>query len=420
MWRRSGHGRRHRRCVATLLCLKFRQAMFAGIEVDQRFGQGKSTLAGWVHQPFVGSTILQQHFGGHLEQVACHEAGGGQRLGAIAAGLVCTEVLPRARHQRLAAFDAQHLASLGSQRQGEVAQAAEPVDDALVRLHVQQAQRTRHQHPVDVRVHLGEVGGLEGHSDAEIRQGIGQLLAARLVQQMRGLRALGLQPPLDGLCGRIRVVPGSKGPQLLEVGLAQRLQVPQHQGRDPVPGGQFDLRAGFTRLQGFDQGAQRQQHVAHVRRQHPAHRHVGHIAALALVEADQHLALFLHITHRQAGTVAVAPGGALDGPQHHAGLDLAQVPEVVFQHPLLGSHLGAGMQMLHLAAAAGTTMQAEVRAVGAHALGRFPVDRRDSGLFPVVLFAIGLGTDVFEGQRTFDEHHLAVTFVRNTLRIQIK
>ena len=65
-------------------------------------------------------------------------------------------------------------------------------------------------------------------------------------------------------------------------------------------------------------------------------------------------------------------------------------------------------------------MQAEMGAVGAHTLGRFPVDRGDGGLLPVVLFAIGLGTDVFEGQRTFDEHHLAVTFVRNTLRIQIK
>ena len=109
--------------------------------------------------------------------------------------------------------------------------------------------------------------------------------------------------------------------------------------------------------------------------QHGTLLHIGHITALALMEADQHLALFAHMPHRQAGSVAVTPGRPLDGSQHGLGFDLAQVPEVVFQHALLDGHLGPHMQMLHLAAAAGTGMQAKVRATGAHALRRLAMNR---------------------------------------------
>ena len=56
---------------------------------------------------------------------------------------VDSRVLARALHQGLAAFDAQHLVRLRGQRQSEVAEAAEPVDDTLLRLHTQQAQAAR-------------------------------------------------------------------------------------------------------------------------------------------------------------------------------------------------------------------------------------------------------------------------------------
>jgi hypothetical protein len=96
--------------------------------------------------------------------------------------------------------------------------------------------------------------------------------------------------------------------------------------------------------------------------------HVGHIAALALVKPDQHLTLFVHMAHRQARPVAVAPGGSFNGAQHGFWFDLAQVPEVVFQHPLFDSDLRRLMQVLHLAAATGTTVQAEMRATWPNAL----------------------------------------------------
>jgi hypothetical protein len=103
-----------------------------------------------------------------------------------------------------------------------------------------------------------------------------------------------------------------------------------------------------------------------------------------------------------------------------SALHLAQVPQVVFQHPLLDGHLGRHVQVLHLAAAAGPGVQAEVRAAGAHALGRFAVDGRQAGLFPVVLLAVGVGADQLGGQGAIDEHHLAVGLAGHALGIQVQ
>jgi hypothetical protein len=66
--------------------------------------------------------------------------------------------------------------------------------------------------------------------------------------------------------------------------------MPQHQRRDCVAAGQFDLRTGLARVQAEDQRAQRHQHGVDVGRQHRAFADVRHVAALALVKAYQHLA----------------------------------------------------------------------------------------------------------------------------------
>jgi hypothetical protein len=50
--------------------------------------------------------------------------------------------------------------------------------------------------------------------------------------------------------------------------------------------------------------------------------HVGHIAALALVKAHQHRALLVHMAHRQARPVAVAPGRPFDRAQDVSALTL--------------------------------------------------------------------------------------------------
>ena len=95
------------------------------------------------------------------------------------------------------------------------------------------------------------------------------------------------------------------------------------------------------------------------------------------------------------------------------------MPEIVFQHALLDGHLGAHVQMLHLAAAAGAGMQAEVGAAGAHALGRFAVDGRQAGGFPVVLLAVHVGRDQLGGQSPVDEHHLAIGLAGHALGFHV-
>ena len=382
------------------------------VDVCQRLGQRKRTLARRIDQPLVGHTVLHQHLRRHLEQVARHELRGRQRA-AVDVRVVGRVVLARARHQRLAAFDAQHLARLRRQRQREIAQAAEPVDHAFLRLHLQALQCTAHQHAVDVRVDLREIGRAERHGDTELGQAVAELRRV-LADAMHRIRPLGLQPPLHArVCGR-------KCVQLAQVALAERLQMAQHQRGHMVAAGQFDLRAGVACIHAGDQRAQRQQQIADVRRQDGAALHVGDVAALALVEADQHLALLDHMAHRQARAPAVAPVRPMDGAQQMVGLALAQMPEVVFQHALLHRHLGSRVQMLHLAAAASPGMQPEMRTTRRDALGGLLVHGGDRGCFPGVLLAVAGGADPFVGQGALDEDDLAVGTPCDALGVQIQ
>ncbi len=210
-----------------------------------------------------------------------------------------------------------------------------------------------------------------------------------------------------------------KGAQAGAIGCAQGLQVAQHQRRHRIAHRQLDLRAGLARVHAAKQLAQRQQQRAHMGRQHRTDAHIGHIAALAFVKADQHLPFFVHVAHRQPGPVAVAPCRACNGRQDRVRADLGQVPEVVFQHALLDRHLGRRIQMLHLAAAASPGVQAKVWATRLHAQGRLAVYRAQVGLFPLVFAAPRFRADPFGGQGAINEHHLAVGAPRHPLGIEV-
>ena len=147
-----------------------------------------------------------------------------------------------------------------------------------------------------------------------------------------------------------------------------------------------------------------------MRCQHRADLHVGDVARLALVEADQNRALLGYIAHRQPCPIAVAPGRSLDGAQQPFRLDLGQMPQVVFQHPLLDGHLGRGVQVLHLAAAARARVQAKVRTAGTHTLRTFTRNSAHVARFPIVLLARDADLHPFARQGTFDEDHLALPF----------
>ena len=81
------------------------------------------------------------------------------------------------------------------------------------------------------------------------------------------------------------------------------------------------------------------------------------------------------MANRKTRPLPIAPGRPFDRPKDAFGPHLAEMPERVFQRPLLRRHLRADVQMLHLAAAAGAGVQAEMLAAGTHALGRLPAQR---------------------------------------------
>ena len=72
----------------------------------------------------------------------------------------------RTCRQRLTAFDAHNLAGTCGHRQREIADTAEQVEQPIARLRVEQFQRARHQHPVDLVIDLREIRRLERHRDA--------------------------------------------------------------------------------------------------------------------------------------------------------------------------------------------------------------------------------------------------------------
>ena len=154
--------------------------------------------------------------------------------------------------------------------------------------------------------------------------------------------------------------------------------------------------------------------------EHVALFDVGHKVAFALMKTNQHRAFFAHKAHRQARPVAVAPGRALDGAHHGLGFDLADVPEVVFQHALLYCHLGAGVQVLHLAAATRIGLQAEMRADRAHALGRLDVDFGQRALLETAFAAVDVGADHLERERAVNKNHFAVGAVGDALGFKIE
>ena len=94
----------------------------------------------------------------------------------------------------------------------------------------------------------------------------------------------------------------------------------------------------------------------------------------------------------------------MDGLQDGLRLDLADVPQVVFQHPLFHRDLAGFLQVLHAAAAA----HAVVRAFRCHPHETGVYDFPQGGHFVAGFFLEhGIG-DFFPRQSAFDENHLAI------------
>ena len=102
------------------------------------------------------------------------------------------------------------------------------------------------------------------------------------------------------------------------------------------------------------------------------------------MKTDQHSSFLLHQPRRQAGAEAVPPLRSLNRRVQLLGNQPAKMPQVRFEHALLGGHLCGGVKMLHAAPAA----HPEMRTFGHDATGRCrknPLHPRDlvGGLLPV-------------------------------------
>ena len=233
--------------------------------------------------------------------------------------------------------------------------------------------------------------------DGVLGQRVGQARAFERVEAVGRRRPLRLQVEDD-----VMAVGEGLDPRL--VGGGERFEVAQHQRRDVLADGQLDLRHGGADRQPGHQLAQRHEQFGDVRRQVRAGRHVGDVAALPLMEADQHPALLGDETRREPGAEAIAPGRAVDRRVELLGAQAAEVPEVAFKHALLGGHLRRRIEVLHAATAAAAVM----RALGRHPVGRGLEDAvglRDL----VVRFAAEAGVfDLLARQRALDENGFAL------------
>ena len=209
-------------------------------------------------------------------------------------------ILHGAFHQRCATFDTQHPRAAARDGQGKVAQPAEKIDDAFTRLRVEQMQCAMHHRAIHLAIYLGEFGRREWHLDAEFRQGVGKRWRVQRMEWHDGLRPFGLQPELD-------IVRIGKGAQHSLIAGGKRLHDAQHQYVHVFAAGHFDLRQSFADGKFFDQLRQQRDQPGNFRWQYFTTRHIRHVAVALLVKAHQRLALFQHMAHRQARTLAVAP-----------------------------------------------------------------------------------------------------------------
>ena len=138
------------------------------------------------------------------------------------------------------------------------------------------------------------------------------------------------------------------------------------------------------------------------------------------MEPDEHLSLLDHMTDRQTRPVPITPGRTVNGSKHLARTNLAQVPKVVLQDPLLDRHLSIRVQMLDLAAATSTGMQPEVGARRLHPLRALPHKRHQLALLPLVLAAMHLHGHPLERQGPFNEDHLAIRPPGHSLPFKIQ
>ncbi|MQM38954.1 hypothetical protein KBTX_02975 [wastewater metagenome] len=265
----------------------------------------------------------------------------------------------------------------------------------MLRRRVQQLDGAADHPAIHVAVDLGEVAGLEAQVHAEL----GQLVAEHGVpgpQRRDGGLVAGLL---------VDVQPGAlaEGDQRGAVGLAQRLQIAEHQAADLVAHGHLDLRQARAYRQPADQLRELAEAVRHPGVEDVALADVRDERAHLLAKTHEYaVALGGDELHPEPGLAPVAPGFAGQRLQPLLRAHAAHVLEQLGEHLPLVTDLVLGREVLETAAAAGAVVRA----------ARLDPPRRAlQDLQQPRLVASAVALDVLEahplaGQRAVDEHGL--------------
>jgi hypothetical protein len=233
--------------------------------------------------------------------------------------------------------------------------------------------------------------------DAEVGQQIGKRRPLLRMEAVGRCRPLRLQIEDDP------VAVGKVAQQTLVI-RTRRFQNAQHESRDPLTDGDFDLRQAIADRERSDQLAQRQQHRRQMWRQYLALLHIGDVTASPLAKADQHAAFLGHEANRQPRAIAVSPCRTMNRRVQLLGTDLAKMAQVVFEQALLGRHLRTGIEMLHAA----TATDAEMRAARRHTIRRRIENTQRPRLFVSRFAAMNGVFDALARQGAGDENRRAV------------
>jgi hypothetical protein len=96
------------------------------------------------------------------------------------------------------------------------------------------------------------------------------------------------------------------------------------------------------------------------------------------------------------------------------------MPQVVFKHALLDSHLCGDLQVLHFAAAARACVQTKVGAARTHALRRFVVNLGHDAVLKAAFLASDLDRNHLKGQGTLNKNHFAIGPAGDALGIHVQ
>ena len=227
-------------------------------------------------------------------------------------------IAPRPSDQASVTLDTHHARSAARDRQREIADATEQVQDPVGRRQLEQLQRPFDHPAVDFAVDLGEVARRKAQGQVVGRQLVVQIDLD--VQRLDRLRPAGLQVE-NHVIAALEVV------EQLFVGRTQWVEDAQDQHAALVVHRHLDLWQSPADAERANQRAELRQDPSHSWVQDMTGCDICNVTRTTLAKADQHLAFARNILDAESRLAAVPPGGVIDDRwQDILGFHLADLP----------------------------------------------------------------------------------------------